>query len=98
MDIFIGIVVLVVIVGAAVLITNRGAKNRKADTWTGTVIKKWIASYTDEDGDTTETPMIQVQKDDGKKKKYAVQAGTYNSLNQGDNIKKEAGQMDPVKA
>lgn len=98
MDTFIGILVMVGLVGGGIWLANRSANNRKADAWTGTITKKWISTYTDEDGDTTETPMIQVQKDGGKKKKYAVKAATYNSLNQGDKVKKDAGQMDPVKA
>lgn len=98
MDTAIGIIIIVAIIGIFVVLSNRGAKKRKEDTWTGSVVKKWISRYTDEDGDTTETPMIQVQKDDGKKKKYAVSAATYNSLSAGDKVKKDAGQMDPVKA
>jgi hypothetical protein len=36
--------------------------------------------------------------DGGKKKKLSVAAATYNSLSEGDKVKKEAGQKDPVKA
>lgn len=97
MDTVIGIIIMAATIVGGVLLANRSTKKRKADTWTGTVVKKWIATYSDEDGNTTKTPTIQVQKDDGKKKKYAVSATTYDSLSQGDKVKKEAGQMDPVK-
>lgn len=98
MDTVIGILIIAAVVVAGVLLAKRASKKRKAEVWTGTVIKKWLASYTDEDGETTKVPTIQVKKEDGKKKTYSIGAATYNSLNEGDTVKKEAGSRDPVKA
>jgi len=98
MDTVIGVVIIVAVIVVGVLLANRASKKRKAETWTGTVVKKWLASYSDEDGEVTKVPTIQVARSDGKTKKYAVSAATYNSLNEGDSVKKEAGSSDPVKA
>lgn len=97
MDTVIGIAIIAAVIIAAIWWTKRSNDKRKAEVWTGTVEKKWVSSYTDEDGDTTRTPMIKVLKDDGKKKKYSVSTETYEALNEGDKIKKEAGQIDPFK-
>lgn len=97
-DYVVGIVVIAAIVVFFVWLGRRSDKKRSAQSWTGTVVKKWLASYSDEDGNVTKTPTIQVQIDGGKKKKYAVKADTYNALSEGDKVKKDAGQMDPVKA
>lgn len=96
-DYVVGILVIAAIVGFFIWLGKRSNKKRSAQTWTGTVVKKWLATYSDEDGEVTKAPTIQVQIDGGKKKKYAVKADTYNALSEGDKVKKEAGQMDPVK-
>lgn len=98
MNTAIGILVVIVLIGGGVLLSKRSDKKRLNDTWNGTVTKKWLATYTDEDGDVTRTPTIQVQIDGGKKKKLAVSAATYNDLAEGDKLKKVVGQKDPVKA
>ena len=97
-DYVIGIVIIAVIVVFFVWLGKRSDKKRSAQSWTGTVVKKWLATYSDEDGNVTKKPTIQVQIDGGKNKKYVVRSDTYYALSEGDKVKKEAGQMDPVKA
>ncbi|HVS58878.1 MAG TPA: hypothetical protein VHD60_04075 [Candidatus Saccharimonadales bacterium] len=97
MDTFLGFVIIIAVIAGGIWLANRSSKKRMAQEWDGTVLKKWISTYTDEDGDTTETPTIQVQIDGGKKKKMTVSAQTYNALNAGDKVKKSAGQKDPAK-
>lgn len=98
MDFIIGLVIIAAVIAAGVWWAKRSNDKRLAEVWTGTVIKKWMASYSDDDGNVTKTPTIQVQIDGGKKKKLSVAAATYNALSEGDKVKKEAGQKDPIKA
>jgi hypothetical protein len=67
MDTVVGLVVIAAIVAGGVWLTKRSSKKRLAVVWTGTVVKKWLASYSDEDGDVTKIPTVQVQIDGGKK-------------------------------
>jgi|GEM_PF-2177257 len=98
MDVALGIVIMVVVIAGGVMWAKRSNSKRLAEAWTGTVVKKWIASYSDEDGNVTKVPTVQVRLDSGKKKKLSVAAATYNGLSEGDKVKKGAGQKDPAKA
>ncbi|MHB8247054.1 MAG: DUF7489 domain-containing protein [Acidimicrobiales bacterium] len=86
------------LVGGGIWFTKRSTQKRLDQDWSGTVVKKWLAAYTDDDGVVTKTPTIQVQIDGGKKKKLSVTPSTYNSFAEGDTVKKTAGQTDPIKA
>lgn len=97
MSFVIGLIIIILVIVGGVKLSKRSAAKRLAQEWSGTVVKKWMASYSDEDGNVTKTPTIQVQLDDGKKKKFSVGGDTYNSLNEGDKVKKSAGQKDPAK-
>lgn len=97
MDFVIGLIIIAAVIFVGAKLSKRSSAKRLADAWSGTVVKKWLASYSDEDGDVTKVPTIQVQIDGGKKKKLAVSAGVYNSLNEGDKVQKTAGQEDPAK-
>jgi hypothetical protein len=98
MDFVIGVIIIAVVIFIGAKLAKRATANHLAEAWTGTVVKKWLASYSDEDGDVTKVPTIQVQIDGGKKKKLAVSAEIYNGLSEGDKVQKTAGQKDPVKA
>lgn len=97
MNFVIGLIIIALIIFGAVKLTRRSDAKRLAEAWSGTVVKKWLATYSDEDS-VKKIPTIQVQIDGGKKKKLAISSETYNSLSEGDKVQKTAGQKDPVKA
>ena len=97
MNFVIGLVIIAAIIFGAVKLTKRSDAKHLAEAWSGTVVKKWLATCSDEDS-IKKVPTIQVQIDGGKKKKLPVSAETYNSLSEGDKVQKSAGQKDPVKA
>lgn len=98
MDFVIGVIIILVVAFVGVKIAKFSEKKRVGAEWDGVIVKKYMASYSDEDGNVTKVPTLQIQIGGGKKKRLSVGAETYNSLNEGDRVKKSAGQKDPVKA